>query len=429
MRMTEERVGADPRDKVSRGTKAVKFLSMRVVMTLWVVMTLAVMGARGQTLTVLHNFTGHSEGNFPQAGVTMDRAGNFYGTTGFGGLGYGTVFKLSHVGSGWIMTTIYEFQGAQDGANPVARVVFGPDGTLYGTTPSGGNHQLGTVFNLRPPASICRTTQCPWTESVLYNFTGGADGSGPQYGDLVFDAAGNIYGTTAAGGGSCTEGSCGVVFKLSRGGQGWMESVAYSFTGGGDGAFPYSGVTFDGAGNLWGTTTGGGTYDSGGLYRLTPSGSHWLETTLHSFGGAGDGYDAFGGVVFDGQGNLYGTTYGGGYNGGGTVYELQPSGNDWNYSLICNLTEFDGPVDTPVLDAAGNLYVTSYISGEYLFGSVFKLTRGNGNWSYSDLHDFANGSDGGGPLGGVVLDTAGNLYGTTTLGGSGGEGVVYEIQQ
>ncbi|MFZ0312826.1 MAG: choice-of-anchor tandem repeat GloVer-containing protein [Candidatus Korobacteraceae bacterium] len=385
--------------------------------------------AYAQTFQVLHSFTDHGDGGSPEAGLTMGRAGNLYGTTSLGGAGYGTVFKLSRIGSGWILSTIYTFQGGSDGSYPHARVVVGPDGTLYGTTPSGGGDNSGTIFNLRPPATVCRSTQCPWTETVLYRFTGGSDGNGPGYGDLTFDSAGSIYGTTVAGGLSCSEGgTCGVVFKLTRSGGGWMESVLYRFTGGNDGGYPYSGVIFDSAGNLYGTASAGGINTYGTVYELSPSSSGWTETTLHSFGSVGDdGYLPFGGLIIDRQGSLYGTTYGGGAGGGGTVYELQPSGGDWTFSTLYSFAGFDGAEDAPTMDASGNLYGTTFIAGADNLGSVFKLTPTEGGWTYTDLHDFAGGNDGGGAMGSVVLDGNGNVYGTNYIYGSGGAGVAFEI--
>src|ERR1035438_2492489 len=164
--------------------------------------------ARAQTLTVLHNFANGADGGEPSAGLSMDRAGNLYGTASTGGNtsactypnppGCGTVFKLSREGSGWVFTTLYTFSGP-DGARPMARVIIGPDGSLYGTTSSGGTGPCsygsapgcGTVFNLRPPAAACKSALCPWTETVLYSFQGFTDGAEPTFGDLVFDGAGN----------------------------------------------------------------------------------------------------------------------------------------------------------------------------------------------------------------------------------------------
>src|SRR5664279_4129579 len=157
------------------------------------------------TLEVLHTFTGGTDGAAPDAGLTMDRAGNLYGTAnvgGSGGSGHGTVFKLKRSGSGWTFSVLYAFTGNLDGGGPEARVIFGPNGNLYGTTTGGGPDNHGVVFRLSPPASFCRSISCPWTETVLYRFTGGADGGSPETGDVVFDQAGNLYGTTAVGGSS-----------------------------------------------------------------------------------------------------------------------------------------------------------------------------------------------------------------------------------
>lgn len=369
--------------------------------------------ARGQTFTVLHTFTGQGDGSNPVAGLTIDRSGNLYGTTSGVFVGNGTVFKLSRAGSGWSLHTLYSFRGGMDGLGPQARVVFGPDGSLYGTTTNGGLG-FGTVFNLRPAATACAAVQCPWTETVLYRFAGGSDGAYPGYGDLTFDAAGNIYGTTSAGGGGCGNEGCGTVFELSRSGSGWTESVLYSFAGGTAGSEPYFGVIFDGFGNLIGTTT-----VSAAIYELTPSASGWTETTLHNFSGG----DSGNGLV-DRQGTLYGTTL------NGTVYELVLNGGRWNYELLYAGIE-PALYATPAFDASGNLYGTA--GGGVNFGVVFELTPGSNGWTYTDLFDFSGEqfSDGFAPVGGVVLDNSGNLYGTTELGGDEncgeGCGVVWEI--
>jgi len=378
---------------------------------------IATQPVQAQTFTVLHTFTGQGDGSNPVAGLTLDRAGNLYGTTSNLQFppGNGTVFKLSRARSGWTLNTLYAFLGGTDGANPQARVIFGPDGTLYGTTTNGGLG-FGTVFNLRPPARACASVNCSWDETVLYRFTGGRDGAYPQYGDLAFDAAGNIYGTTSNGGIGA-----GVVFEISRSGAGWTESVLYAFSGG-DG--PYSGVIFDSAGNLYGTTLGT-------VYELTPSGSGWTETTLHTFGGEGDGAQAYGGLIFDQQGNLYGTTFNDGENNAGTVYELQQSGGHWTQTVLKFVAI--GPTDTPTMDASGDLYATLGGLNSPNFGAVFELSPGGNGWTFTDLFDFTGApfADGFSPIGGVVLDSGRNVYGTTFLGGDmncgEGCGVVWEI--
>ncbi len=236
---------------------------------------------QAQTLNVIHNFTGGGDGADPRAGLTKDAAGNFYGTSRDGGTyGLGTVFKLALKGSNWILTPLDSFAGGNDGANPDAKVIFGPDRSLYGTTQIGGGGACaggcGTVFKLTVPATACKSAVCSWTETVIYRFAGGTDGEGPAYSDLIFDDAGNIYGTTRFGGGEgtdCDSSGCGTVYELMPSGGGWTESILYRFTGTPDGYLPNSGVILDSVGNLYGTTYYGGPDTTGTVYQLTPSGS------------------------------------------------------------------------------------------------------------------------------------------------------------
>jgi uncharacterized repeat protein (TIGR03803 family) len=402
--------------------------------------------APAQTLTVVHSFACCSQGYLPLAGLTADKAGNFYGTTSFGGLGSqccGTVFKLTHKGSGWVFNPLYSFvAGNNSGAFPAARVIIGPDGSLYGTTMNGGPGThcnsidgCGTVFKLSPPPTACKTALCGWNESVLYGFTGAGDGGEPGYGDLVFDQAGSLYGTTITGGvGKCNSPveTCGLVFKLTPSNGGWTESVLYTFQGGSsDGGSPYAGVIFDQVGNLYGTTALGGQYGYGTVYQLTPSGSGWVENILYAFHGGEDGINPTGGLIFDQSGNLYGTTSAGGQGGGGTVFMLKPSNGDWTFSVAVSFTgtgSSPGPSDSLIMDAAGDLYGTTAVAGAYGFGSIFKLIPSNGGWTETDLHDFTCDA-GCYPHGSVISDANGNLYGTTELGGAGNGGVVFELTQ
>jgi len=392
------------------------------VLTFIFALAIAMTPAQAQTFTVLYNFPGGAGGADPAAGLTMNGTGNFYGTTEYGGIygyGYGVVFRLSRAGSGWVETPLYNFQGGSDGEYPLAGVVIGPDGALYGTT-SGYNvyGDYGTVYRLTPPPTACASVICPWQETVLYRFSGGLDGANPGYGNLTFDQAGNIYGTTIYGGGAGSCGydpGCGVVYKLTPSGSGWTETVIWDFASSG-GSFPVSGVTFDSAGNLYGTTT----YPT--VYELSPSGSGWTETTLSELDGA---YPAYGGVAIDLHGNLFGTT--GGFQGAGNVYELSPSNGTWTLSALYYFTGYEGPLDTPTLDAAGNVYGTSYLTGAHAAGQVFELTPSNGEWIFADLHDFSGGDGGYEPIGGVIFDASGNMYGTTSEGGSAGGGTVWEI--
>ncbi len=381
---------------------------------------------QAQTYTILHNFTGYGDGGDPWAPLTLDAAGNFYGTTQLGGsAGYGVVFKLTHQGAGWLMSTLYTFHGGEDGAYPLGGITIGPDGSLYGTTNAGGLPNCfggcGTVFRLRPPATACRAVFCSWSETVLYRFTGGSDGESPYMERLTFDAAGNLYGTASGGG----LGRQGVVFELVPHNGGWTENVLYAFSGNGDGTGPTSSVVFDSAGNLYGTcadSSGGG----GIVYELSPSPSGWTENILHHFRqNPNDGFGAVGGVVLDAQGNLYGTTMEGGLYQAGTVYELTPANGSWTFTLLYSFPASNGgPTDAPLLDAEGNLYATSSSSGGN--GLVFELSPYNGGWNYNTLHIF-DYSDGYLPYAGVIFDRQGNLYGTTSEGGSDFAGVIFEI--
>jgi len=418
---------------ISRATTAA--LGLAIMLALTVVL---VPSAQAQTFTVLHSFTCCEEGYLPFAGVTMDRAGNLYGTTMFGGdrsQCCGTVFKLTHK----VLTKLSSLEGSYGDA-PVARVIFGPDGSLYGTSLYGGSRDYcdsgdgcGTVFRVSPPPTPCKTAVCGgWNTTRLYTFTGASDGGEPGYGDVVFDGAGNLYGTTITGGvGNCNSPSetCGVVYKLTPSNGGWTESVLYSFKGGSDGGNPYAGVIFDAAGNLYGTTALGGQYGNGTVYQLTPSGSGWVENILYAFHGGDDGVNPTGGLIFDQSGNLYGTTSAGGPGGGGTVFMLKPSNGNWTFSVAASFTgsgSAPGPSDSLIMDAAGDLYGTTASDGAYLTGSVFKLTPSHGGWTETDLYSFTCDT-GCYPHGSVLLDAKGNLYGTAELGGAGSGGIVWEI--
>lgn len=378
--------------------------------------------AQAQTLTNLHTFTGGPDGYEPYAGVTLDQQGRIYGTAYQGGShGDGVVFRLVRQNGAWVFSPIYIFGSRDhDGNTPFSRVVFGPGGLLYGTTFSGGAGNSGTVFSLQPPITACKSFLCPWTETILYSFTGAGDGGGPAYGDLAFDQAGNIYGTTISGGSS----NQGVVFKLTRSGGSWTESVLWNFTGQGDGANPVSGVTFDNAGNLYGTTSTYGSGYSGAVYELSPTQSGWSETTLYSFTfetGAGSG-----GLVMDAHGNLFGIT--GGLDGGvSAAYELTPQNGSWSFSLIQNFgNEYIGAIAAPTFDSQGNLYGSLPTTNSDLTGEIFKLTPSGNQWIYSAFYQF-DGSSAGAPLGGVTFDASGNMYGTGLDGGSDYDGTVWKI--
>ena len=394
--------------------------------------------AQAQTFTVIHTFTGGADGANPHAGLTIDGTGNLYGTAARGGVGYGTVFKLAHKNSQWMFASLYSFAGGYGGSEPYARVVIGSDDTLYGTTFAGGyggcsyggHFGCGTVFNVRPPASVCRISFCSWMATVLYHFTGSPpDGRNPL-GDLAFDHAGNIYGTTFEGG-SSRDGS---VYKLAPSDGGWTESILYSFLGGNDGSNPGSGLTFDSVGNLYGTALGGGDNGEGTVYELMPSGSGWTKKTLYNFDCYLHGCGPYAGVIFDEAGNLYGATTTEGAGSGGTAFELSPLNGNWTFALLYSFIggQNSGPAATLIMDNAGNLYGTTVEGGAYGYGSVFELAPASGGWTFTSLHDFTGERDGAYPYSSVAFDSNGNLYGTASEGGSGidclnGCGVVWEI--
>jgi uncharacterized repeat protein (TIGR03803 family) len=317
---------------------------------------------------VLHSFNSNgTDGIHPQAGLIFDAAGNLYGTTSQGGSSSaGMVFELTPAGGGtWTEKVLYSFHGGADGSSPRAGLIFDAAGNLYGTTYNGGTTFAGTVFELTP------TGGGTWTEKVLLSFGNDVDGSNPQ-GELIFDGAGNLYATTKNGGGP---NDAGTVFELTPGAGGtWTEKVLWSFGTGTDGFNPQAGLTFDGAGNLYGTTNGGGTYNHGTVFELMPAGGgNWTESVAHSFGNGTDGAAPAAGLLLDGAGNLYGTTYLGGSYGGGTVFRLNAQGLVLLYSF--SGTDGANPAAGLLLDAAGNFYGTTYSGGSFAsYGTVFETT-------------------------------------------------------
>ncbi len=359
---------------------------------------------------VLHNFVSPPHGAYPAFGVVRDIEGNLYGTTngaysdigGGGTHNAGVVFKVDTSGN---ETVLYSFTGGNDGSSPNA-VIQDLAGNLYGTTNGGGTAGFGVVFKVDPSGN----------ETVLYTFTGGSDGgnsgSSEGYpGSVILDWRGNLYGTTASGGAGY-----GVVFKLDPSGK---ETVLYTFTGGPDGAYPSANVALDLFGNFYGTTYNGGT-GFGVVFKVDPSGK---ETVLYTFTGESDGAYP-NGVMRDLQGNLYGTTSNGGGSGAGVVFKLDTSGNE---TVLYSFTGGnDGGYSSAgvVRDWKGNLYGSAY-GGAAGLGVVFKV---NSAGQETVLHTFMRGPDGDQPdFAGVILDSVGNLYGTTAFGGTGGGGVVYKL--
>lgn len=399
--------------------------------------------AAAQKATVLHSFNGKN-GNQSYAGLIFDAAGNLYGTTSIGGAyNGGTVFELSpKEGGGWAKKVLHDFKPNEvGGSSPYGNLILDAADNLYGTTSHGGVHGSGTVFELT------RNAGGGWKEKLLYSF--GAfisDGAFP-YSSVVFDTAGNLYGTTAEGGGvECFGSGCGTVFELMpTPGGGWKEKILHRFQSNGmDGIGPIGGVIFDAAGDIYGTTSqGGGPQCSGEggapgcgtVFELAPNADGtWTETLIYAFSGNyWDGVSPYSDLVFDKAGNLYGTTYDGGEADNGTVFELTPEGGgSWVEKILHafgeHATDGTAPYAGVIVDTAGNLYGTTTQGDGYVIGTVFELTPvPNGGWTETVLHRF-NGRDGSQPWAGVISDGAGNLYGTTYAGGAYGDGTVFEIR-
>jgi uncharacterized repeat protein (TIGR03803 family) len=383
--------------------------------------------------TTIFDFSSSSEGGNPNAGLVFDQAGNIYGTAGNGGAnGLGVVFELKESGGTWIEQILHNFSVAPDGSGPGgSNLTLGPSGTLYGTTALGGSKNEGVAYLLVNNAGS-------WQEQIIHTFgksTG--DGRNP-FGTLAMDAAGNLYGVTTSGGAF----GAGTVFelKLSKTGS-WGEKILYSFNSNGqDGNSPVCSLIFDAAGNLYGTTEAGGLYKGGTVFELLPEANGtWKEEILYNFHsrGTGDRGDAdipLAGVVMDASGNLYGTTTAGGSNDRGAVYRLSPqSGGGWKetilYSLNSNIDGLFGPTTGLTFDTAGNLYGTFEEGGTNFAGEVYVLKKqADGTWVKSTFYSFSDMSGGPAfPQSGLTLGPDGNFYGTTSGGGSIASGTAYSI--
>jgi uncharacterized repeat protein (TIGR03803 family) len=392
---------------------------------------------------VLHAFQGLGDGYNPVSGLVFDKDGNLYGTVPNGGTGCqsqgcGYIFKLTPSRHGWTKTTVYEFTGLSgDGVSPSSALVLDPSGNLYGETTFGGLSKAGTVFQLS------RNSDGKWSEKIIYTFSGGGGGGYP-YGGMIFDRSGNLYGVASGGLGNpqqCGGSSgCGVVFELSPQANGtWNEQLIYSFQPNGtDGIIPNGGIAFDANGNLFGSTYVGGANGQGIIYELTPTQQGtWQENVIHNFANDDNGRSPLGGVVFDGLGNLFGTTRSAGSGDAGTVFELSPGqGGNWIFTLLHTFKGIEDvgiPVAQMIRDAQGNLYGTAE-GDPYNWpsvGSVFKMSQSGGRWRETVLYRFGGGPDGGYPIDSLILDAAGNLYGTAYDGGTPGCnfgcGVVFEV--
>jgi uncharacterized repeat protein (TIGR03803 family) len=386
-------------------------------------------------VTVLHTFTGGKDGSYPDGSLTADANGNFYGTTQIGGAyGGGTVFELSPTPDGkWRFSVLYTFTGGTDGGNPLGSLVFDAAGNAYATVSSGGANGLGAVFELSPPAHSAPGK--PWDEKVLYSFQGGSDGDQP-HGSLIFDAAGNLYGTTVYGGklhiGCSPNHGCGTVYELSpAGGGSWSERVIHRFSDAfGEGAEPRVGLVMDASGNLYGTTYEGGNNEQcngdgcGSVFELIAPAAgkkRWQFKNLFDFNGI-DGALSWGPLTLTADGALFGTTLFGGTDNAGIVFSLTQQSGRWKFGTVYNFDGLDGlqPAGNLAFDTVGNLYGATYEGGANDWGSIFQLVPGPNGWTENLLYSFVVSGKrfGANPLGGVIIDAAGNLYLTTNQGGN-----------
>jgi len=384
---------------------------------------------QAQTFNVLYKFAGATDGANPYGGLVRDKAGNLYGTTASGGAnGYGTIFELTPNSGDWTHSVLYSFTGGANGGSPSSSLIFDGAGNLYGTTPPLGGSNAGTVFELA-------TTSDGWVQSVLYAFTGYNGGGSEPLASPTLGKDGRLYGTTSAGGLD----NAGIVYALTKTSGGWSEKTVYSFTGTSGGS-PSDAVIFDSAGNLYGTTyDGGGSADGGTVFELLRG--SWKDKTLYVFQcglrgcQTGDAGNPEAGLVMDSSGNLYGASRSGGVYGHGAIFKVAAlAGGKWKESVLYSFKggpgDGDQPFGTLVFDKSGNLYGTA--GGGYA-GVVFKLAPvSGGRWRETIIHRFIV-SDGDGPEAGLTIDAKGNLYGTTGGGGNPGCsnnfgcGVVYEI--
>ncbi|HEX8817653.1 MAG TPA: choice-of-anchor tandem repeat GloVer-containing protein [Terriglobales bacterium] len=384
-----------------------------------VILLLAALPAFAASEKVLHSFKG-TDGTIPYGSLVFDSGGNLYGTAAEGGAhGTGAVFTMVPSGGKWTEKVIHSFSSsAQDGASPEANLVFDANGNLYGTTTKGGTHSDGVIFELLPSGG-------KWSEKILMAFDG-TDGSNPV-GGVIFDGSGKLYGPTFLGGSK----KDGIIFSLVLSSGQWTEKVLHTFNGG-DGANPWGSLVLGPTGRLFGAAAGDGVYKDGAVFELVPAAGKWTEKVAHSFDFANlDGANPYGTLIADANGNLYGTTVNGGQNNSGTVFELSPKvGGGWTETILYDFQNngTDGilPYGGLLLDSAGNLYGTTYQGGAHSDGTVFELSLSSGVWTETVLYSF-NGASGANPFGGLILDSAGNLYGSTSAGGANGKGVVFEI--
>jgi uncharacterized repeat protein (TIGR03803 family) len=391
-----------------------------------VILAFALPLSAASSTKVIYAFAGGSDGEYLDTDLVIDNAGNLYGSTVQGGkFGGGTVFQLSPSGAGWTHTVLYSFTGGTDGGEPYKGVTLDTHGNIYGTAVTGGGGSCeggcGVIFKLT-------NANGNWTQTVIHQFTGGNDGSGPGSG-LTFDAHGNIYGMTPTGGAF----GLGTVFQLQQANGTWNLNVVHTFTGGNDGSSGSAGrLILDRAGNLYGVTTVGGANGKGIAFEITHANGTWNLIPLYAFKDQPDGALPYGGLIFDKAGNLYGTTYYAGVHDVGTVYKLTHANGAWKETVLYSFkgnTDGSSPISTLVSDSAGNLYGTTSDGGTgCACGVIFKLApNAHGTWTESVPYRFPGAPNAGFSYNGMVADTAGNFYGATTHGGATNDGTIYKF--
>jgi uncharacterized repeat protein (TIGR03803 family) len=388
-------------------------------------MALSLATATATTTDVIFSFA-EDEGEYADTDLETDSAGNIYGTTVLGGdFGSGTVFQLSPTPNGWVHTVLYSFTGGADGGEPYKGVSLDRDGNLYGTAVTGGSGNCeggcGVIYKLT-------NTKGTWTQKVVHAFTGGDDGSGPGS-RVTADRVGNVYGMTPTGGAY----GLGTIYIIRPPSTGALTfKVIHAFTGGADGSNGSAGRMILRDGRLYGAATTGGSNGSGVVFALTPMAfGEWDFKTIYTFQGQPDGSFPYGALLFDGSGNIYGTTYYGGANGIGSVYKLSPQPvGEWTEELLYSFqqgTDGNSPISNLVFDVAGNLYGTTS-EGGLGSGTIFKLSPvGKGSWTETVVHAFEGPPDGGFSYNGMVVDVFGNFYGATVHGGKNDDGCVYKF--
>jgi uncharacterized repeat protein (TIGR03803 family) len=379
-------------------------------------LVLAVLGAvpgTSQTLSVLYSFSGGTDGQYGNGYLIRDSAGNLYGTTSSGGsYGQGTVFKLTPSGQ---ESVLHSFSGSPDGAVPHWGLIRDGKGNLYGVTDGGGDSNCGFSGG----CGIVFKLDSKGNETILYSFPGGNAGVSPT-GAVVRDSSGNLYGLTQLGGSL----NGGIVFKLDQHNN---ETVIHNFAGtdaGPDGAFPEGSLIRDSAGNLYGTTSYGGASGWGTVFKVSANGT---ETILYSFRGGTGGAVPSWGVIRDAAGNLYGTTFLEGAYDGGVVFKIDSTDKETVLYPFGASGNYDGsPPDGGLIrDASGNLYGVAERGGEYAWGTIYKLDPAG---TEAILYSFTGGTDGKYPIGSLIRDSAGNLYGATNQGGAYGWGEIFKLK-